>query len=175
MIIAVTEWHYVIIVNDGDIALCLDQVYFTFGWSTKLIGPWSINYNPTWIIYDAKQSSNLCFHFIIFQIGWYNAKVADVFHLPYVDDTLAYVIVSKPDMFENAFLSYLTHVDCTTARDPLDQCMMHHFQKIKEVTIFSSFEILYMANHGHNFYGYIIHVFADLSADNWWTESIYLR
>lgn len=42
-----------------------------------------------------------------FKIGWYNAKVEFKFKLPFAEDVLAFVVVSRPDMFEKAFLPYL--------------------------------------------------------------------
>ena len=43
-----------------------------------------------------------------FLTGWYNQLVADKFHLDYPEDTLAFVIISQPSMFEKAFLPFLS-------------------------------------------------------------------
>jgi hypothetical protein len=41
-----------------------------------------------------------------FKVGWYNAAVADKFAMPYSAETLAFVIISQPSMFEKAFLPF---------------------------------------------------------------------
>ena len=43
-----------------------------------------------------------------FLTGWYNQLVSDKFHLDYPEDTLAFVIISQPSMFEKAFLPFLS-------------------------------------------------------------------
>ena len=62
-----------------------------------------------------------------FKAGWYNGALQDgrfAFDVP--EDTLAFVVVSAPSMFENAFLPFVSQdVDGT---DPLDRCMRHHFE-----------------------------------------------
>lgn len=68
-----------------------------------------------------------------FKIGWYNEEVANPFQLPYQKDTLAFVIISTPSMFEKAFVPFVSTMDCTrTNLDPVDKCMKHHFSLIKE-------------------------------------------
>jgi len=42
-----------------------------------------------------------------FKVGWYNESVGEKFTLPYPADTLAFVIISKPSMFEKAFLPFI--------------------------------------------------------------------
>ncbi|XP_063873621.1 cyanocobalamin reductase / alkylcobalamin dealkylase-like [Scylla paramamosain] len=67
-----------------------------------------------------------------FKIGWYNEQVSKAFLLPHNDDTVAFIIISTPSMFEKAFIPYLASADCTrTKQDPIDQCMMHYFAAIK--------------------------------------------
>ena len=44
-----------------------------------------------------------------FKIGWYNESVGDRFALPYPDDTLAFVIISQPGMFEKSFLPFVAN------------------------------------------------------------------
>ena len=52
-------------------------------------------------------TENLGFEAHPFKIGWYNESVGEKFTLPYTDDTLAFVIVSQPSMFEKAFLPFI--------------------------------------------------------------------
>lgn len=75
-----------------------------------------------------------------FKVGWYNDHVAESFHLEYQPDTLAFVIISIPSMFEKTFIPYLLEADCLRPQgDPLDQCMVKHFSGIKEE--FPSYDI----------------------------------
>ncbi|KAG7171252.1 cyanocobalamin reductase / alkylcobalamin dealkylase-like [Homarus americanus] len=68
-----------------------------------------------------------------FKIGWYNEQVAPCFRLPYHDDTLSFVIISTPSMFEKAFIPFLATVDdLKIKQDPLDQCMVQCFTPVKE-------------------------------------------
>ena len=67
-----------------------------------------------------------------FLTGWYNQLVSTKFHLDYPEDTLAFVIISQPSMFEKAFLPFLaSHYKSGTSspelRDPIDECMLHYF------------------------------------------------
>ena len=43
-----------------------------------------------------------------FLTGWYNEHVSPKFHLDHPDNTLAFIIISQPNMFENAFLPFLS-------------------------------------------------------------------
>eukprot|EP00794_Sanderia_malayensis_P007795 gene7795-8641_t len=70
-----------------------------------------------------------------FKIGWYNDAVKPAFKLEYNADTLAFVIVSVPQMFEQCLLPFLQadKYDCSRIhKDPLDQCMTHCFNTIKD-------------------------------------------
>lgn len=68
-----------------------------------------------------------------FKIGWYNEQVSNAFQLPYHEDTLSFIIISTPSMFEKAFIPFVSVVDCErTNMDPLDRCMKQHFSLIKE-------------------------------------------
>ena len=69
-----------------------------------------------------------------FLVGWYNDLVSPKFHLEFPEKTVAFIIISQPSMFENAFLPYLaSHYDSSeTIRDPIDQCMLHYFSKISD-------------------------------------------
>lgn len=68
-----------------------------------------------------------------FKIGWYNEQVSKPFLLPYQEDTVAFIIISTPSMFEKAFVPFLASSDClrTKQQDPVDQCMVKHFSAIK--------------------------------------------
>ncbi|XP_042891869.1 cyanocobalamin reductase / alkylcobalamin dealkylase-like isoform X6 [Penaeus japonicus] len=73
------------------------------------------------------------FEFHPFKVGWYNEQVAKSFCLPYHEDTLVYVVISTPSMFEKAFLPFVTELGCLkSTQDPLDQCMVHCFSGIKK-------------------------------------------
>lgn len=76
-----------------------------------------------------------------FLIGWYNnqvltdycPKVSEKFLLPHSENTLAFVVISQPSMFEKSFLPFLEkdtdHIN--ESQDPLDTCMIQLFQKAK--------------------------------------------
>ena len=67
-----------------------------------------------------------------FKIGWYNEQVSKPFLLPYNEETVAFIIISTPSMFEKAFIPFLASASCMrTKQDPIDQCMVHHFSAIK--------------------------------------------
>ncbi|XP_050689319.1 cyanocobalamin reductase / alkylcobalamin dealkylase-like isoform X2 [Eriocheir sinensis] len=68
-----------------------------------------------------------------FKIGWYNEQVSKPFVLPYHEDTVAFIIISTPSMFEKAFIPFLASADCLRAKqqDPVDQCMVRHFSAVK--------------------------------------------
>ena len=66
-----------------------------------------------------------------FLVGWYNERVGEKFFLDFPAETLAFVVISQPSMFENAFLPYLA--SCTkleALHDPIDECMLHYFSKL---------------------------------------------
>lgn len=67
-----------------------------------------------------------------FLIGWYNQNVEKPFVLPYEDDTLAFVVISTPAMFDKAFKPFICRQSCDEQRDPIDECMIHYFNRIKE-------------------------------------------
>ena len=73
-----------------------------------------------------------------FKIGWYNEALSDKkFELTDDYDTLAFVIISQPTMFEKAFLPFLSQEVATgtdsTIRDPLDRCMKETFSRLCEL------------------------------------------
>ena len=80
-----------------------------------------------------------------FLVGWYNEQVSPKFHLSFPPDTLAFVVISQPAMFEKAFLPFLTSESRTGLNDPIDECMMHYFSKVHEkfpsVTIMHDFQL----------------------------------
>lgn len=79
-----------------------------------------------------------------FKVAWYNALVAPEYSLKaYHDDTLALLVISRPSMFELAFLPFLaqtvesmsTTSDASNVvyGDPIDKCMQHYFGALKQV------------------------------------------
>lgn len=69
-----------------------------------------------------------------FVVKSYNDLVGPKFVLDYTEQTLGFVVLSQPRMFENTFLPFLKRSknDPTVfVRDPLDQCMWSTFQHIK--------------------------------------------
>lgn len=86
-----------------------------------------------------------------FQIGWYNDAVSEHFKLKFEPDAIAFVAISTPSMFEDAFIPYLKENLSkigVASRDPLDSCMRHFFQEAAtkipscHVEIIQDFEIL---------------------------------
>lgn len=88
-----------------------------------------------------------------FKVGWYNESVSAPFMLPFNDNTIAFVIISSPSMFERAFIPYLKKnlveiAGGNKSRDPLDSALTYHFQKAKclfaseEIDVIQDFEIL---------------------------------
>ncbi|ODM94459.1 Methylmalonic aciduria and homocystinuria type C protein [Orchesella cincta] len=80
-----------------------------------------------------------------FMIGWYNKKVGAKFRLEYPEDTLAFVIISGPDVFEKCIVPYVTcqlqeNPDFRT-EDPLDDSMKHVFGVVKEDLQIAGFEV----------------------------------
>ncbi|XP_067846229.1 cyanocobalamin reductase / alkylcobalamin dealkylase isoform X2 [Heptranchias perlo] len=67
-----------------------------------------------------------------FLIGWYNAVIQPCFHLQYPDDTLAFVVLSTPQMFEKAFKPFIVEKQFSIVRDPIDDCVAHYFTLVKK-------------------------------------------
>ncbi|XP_005107062.1 cyanocobalamin reductase / alkylcobalamin dealkylase [Aplysia californica] len=67
-----------------------------------------------------------------FKIGWYNEQVGEPFRFDLDPDTLAFVIISTPDMFDKALVPFMCRDDCTGSTDILDKCMMHYFSLTKQ-------------------------------------------
>ena len=89
-----------------------------------------------------------------FKLKWYNACLNnDKFKLEFAeDDSLVFVIISQPCMFENTFLPFViqhwSDIVNNAIQDPLDQCMRQVFTCLKhkvqmidpEVQMFHDFE-----------------------------------
>ena len=56
------------------------------------------------------------------------------FHLPYDPNTIAFVVLSTPAMFEKCLIPFIKDdmFDCLSRQDPLDQCMRDVFQNLKK-------------------------------------------
>jgi methylmalonic aciduria homocystinuria type C protein len=67
-----------------------------------------------------------------FKIGWYNEMVTTGFHLAFDPDTLAFVVVSTPGMFDQAFKPYVCRQECTGVGDLIDSCVADQFSKIQQ-------------------------------------------
>jgi len=80
-----------------------------------------------------------------FLVGWYNEQVSPKFQLSFPPETLAFVVISQPSMFEKAFLPFLTQESRTGLHDPIDECMMHYFSKVHDnfssVTVMHDFQL----------------------------------
>lgn len=75
-----------------------------------------------------------------FKLAWYNSKVHKAFQLPYDENTIAFIIISTPCMFEKALIPYLHHsVDFTNLQDPLDQCMRSCLSQVEP--LFPDFDV----------------------------------
>ena len=67
---------------------------------------------------------NAGFEIYPFKTSWYNSKVSSHFNLDYKEDTLAFLVLNGPSMFENVFLPYIKNLDVSAiSNDPLDECM----------------------------------------------------
>ena len=64
-------------------------------------------------------------------MGWYNKLVGQTYHLQYPDDTLAYIVISTPSMFDKAFKPFVRRTKCN--EDPVDKCVAYHFSTTREV------------------------------------------
>ncbi|XP_040264138.1 cyanocobalamin reductase / alkylcobalamin dealkylase [Bufo bufo] len=67
-----------------------------------------------------------------FQVGWYNGVLEPVFHLSYPPDTLAFVVLSAPAMFEKSFKPFLAQQKLQSLQDPIDQCVSHYMTLAQE-------------------------------------------
>lgn len=72
-----------------------------------------------------------------FLVEWYNDMVQNAFRLEYAADTVAFVIISTPSMFEKAILPFIEETKVKGVRhvrDPIDECIGHHVQRVKQVS-----------------------------------------
>ena len=74
-------------------------------------------------LHERAERTGLEFH--PFQMGWYNARVAEPWRFHLHQNTLAVLVVSTPSMFEKLFLPSLTEGPPSMAEkvDPLDRCI----------------------------------------------------
>uniref|UniRef100_A0A8D0GFA8 Cyanocobalamin reductase / alkylcobalamin dealkylase n=1 Tax=Sphenodon punctatus TaxID=8508 RepID=A0A8D0GFA8_SPHPU len=86
------------------------------------------------------------FYFV--KVGWYNAVLQPSFHLPYLDNTLVFVVLSTPSMFDKAFKPFVNSQLLKKMNDPVDQCVSHYLLLVKEslpdqqVDVICDYEIL---------------------------------
>ncbi|KAM4022836.1 cyanocobalamin reductase / alkylcobalamin dealkylase [Anomaloglossus baeobatrachus] len=78
-----------------------------------------------------------------FQICWYNGVLDPVFHLSYPPDTLAFVVLSAPSMFEKSFKPFLAQHELQSLRDPIDQCVSYHMARVKERFSAHNIDVIY--------------------------------
>ncbi|XP_077190071.1 cyanocobalamin reductase / alkylcobalamin dealkylase isoform X2 [Paroedura picta] len=78
-----------------------------------------------------------------FKVGWYNAVLPSAFHLPYSNNILAFVVLSVPAMFDNAFKPFLKNQPLEKINDPVDQCIFHHLSLIRESLTDQQVDIMY--------------------------------
>ncbi len=63
-----------------------------------------------------------------FKVGWYNELVGPSFHFAYHPDTLAFIIISTPSMFDQLLKPFINSMNFhPESMDPLDQCMKKTF------------------------------------------------
>lgn len=70
-------------------------------------------------------------------VEWYNEMVQNAFRLEYAADTLLFVILSTPSMFEKSILPFIEETKVKGVRhvrDPVDDCIRHHVQRVKQVS-----------------------------------------
>ncbi|XP_069837346.1 cyanocobalamin reductase / alkylcobalamin dealkylase [Dendropsophus ebraccatus] len=78
-----------------------------------------------------------------FQVSWYNGVLESVFHLSYPPDTLAFVVLSSPSMFEKSFKPFLAQRKLQSLRDPIDQCVAHHMRLAQEKFPLHKIDVIY--------------------------------
>ncbi|XP_034635735.1 methylmalonic aciduria and homocystinuria type C protein isoform X1 [Trachemys scripta elegans] len=84
----------------------------------------------------------------LLKVGWYNAVLQPSFHLQYSEDTLAFIVLSTPSMFDRAFKPFVDKQLLKKINDPVDQCVSYHLSLVKEslpdqrVDIIYDYEIL---------------------------------
>lgn len=78
-----------------------------------------------------------------FQVGWYNGVLERIFHLSYPPDTLAFVVLSAPSMFEKSFKPFLADHKLQSLRDPIDQCVAYHMALAQERFSSHKIDVIY--------------------------------
>jgi methylmalonic aciduria homocystinuria type C protein len=84
------------------------------------------------------EGSRFGLEIIPFKTEWYNNAITDEkFAFDDAPNTLAFIVISTPSMFEKAFLPYIkreaSNSECLDIKDPLDRCMKNtllHLSKI---------------------------------------------
>ncbi|XP_029474797.1 methylmalonic aciduria and homocystinuria type C protein [Rhinatrema bivittatum] len=87
--------------------------------------------------------SDFGFEVYPFKVAWYNAVLEPSFHLPYPEETLAFVVLSIPSMFEKAFKPFLSQQRLQRIRDPIDECISYYLTLLKENLPNKRLEIIY--------------------------------
>ncbi|XP_058536446.1 cyanocobalamin reductase / alkylcobalamin dealkylase [Ochotona princeps] len=67
-----------------------------------------------------------------FQVAWYNELLPAAFHLPLPGPTLAFLVLSTPAMFEQAFKPFVRSCHLQPLKDPVDQCVAYHLGRVRE-------------------------------------------
>ena len=80
------------------------------------------------------------------QIGWYNDYVAKPFKFTYERDTLAFVMVSSPAMFEKAFKPFLISPHCKDLSHPINGCIDYTFKMAASVSRVHHFTLYVLFN-----------------------------
>ncbi|XP_020638971.2 cyanocobalamin reductase / alkylcobalamin dealkylase isoform X1 [Pogona vitticeps] len=86
---------------------------------------------------------DLGFEIYPFKVGWYNEAVPPAFHLPYSENTLAFVVLSIPAMFDKAFKPFLRNQLLKKIQDPVDQCVSYHLSVVRQNLADEQMEIMY--------------------------------
>jgi len=57
------------------------------------------------------------------------------FQLPFDDDTLAFIVISTPAMFDQSFKPFVLRQECVGegARDLIDMCVAQKFSLVRQV------------------------------------------
>ncbi|XP_078527927.1 cyanocobalamin reductase / alkylcobalamin dealkylase isoform X1 [Lissotriton helveticus] len=76
-------------------------------------------------------------------VGWYNAILQPGFHLQYQEDTLAFVVLSTPSMFEKAFKPFISQQLLQRVRDPVDECVSYYISALKKSLPEQKVDVMY--------------------------------
>ncbi|XP_023218050.1 methylmalonic aciduria and homocystinuria type C protein homolog [Centruroides sculpturatus] len=83
------------------------------------------------------------FEFHPFKIGWYNDMIKPIFQLNYSYDTIAFLIVSTPQMFDRAFKPFVRCRRLSGSLNPIDECTVYYLDRIKQVFPDTEIDIKY--------------------------------